>query len=75
LFFTGTAVGVMPVVKIDHRPVKTAAIGPITARIQQLYFDATHGHMPAYRRWLEPVYEPRGAEPQEAHTQIEALIS
>jgi hypothetical protein len=65
----------MPIVKIDHRPVKNAAIGAITARIQQLYFDATHGLMPDYRRWLEPVYESQRPRLREAPTQIEALIS
>ena len=57
LFFTGTAVGVMPILQVDHRPVRNAEIGLITAQIRQLYFDATHGHMKAYRRWLAPVYK------------------
>ncbi len=56
LFLTGTAVGIAPVVRVDHRPVKNAEIGPIARRLQQLYFAATHGHMAAYRKWLRPVY-------------------
>ena len=30
LFLTGTAVGIAPVVRVDHRPVKDGAIGAIT---------------------------------------------
>ncbi|MFP5276427.1 MAG: branched-chain amino acid transaminase [Acidobacteriota bacterium] len=56
LFLTGTAVGIAPVVRVDHRPVKDAEIGPIARRLQQLYFEATHGHMAAYSKWLRPVY-------------------
>ena len=56
LFFTGTAVGIAPVVRVDHRPVKDANIGEITRALQQLYFHATRGHMPAYRKWLVPIY-------------------
>jgi branched-chain amino acid aminotransferase len=56
LFLTGTAVGVAPVVRVDHRPVANGAIGDVTRRLRQLYFDATHGISSAYRKWLLPVY-------------------
>lgn len=55
LFLTGTAVGIAPVVRVDHRPVRDAAIGPLTATIRQLYFDAALGRMRAYRNWVVPV--------------------
>jgi branched-chain amino acid aminotransferase len=57
LFFTGTAVAITPVVRVDHRPVGHGGIGSITRNLQQLYFDATRGHSPAYRNWLAPVYQ------------------
>jgi branched-chain amino acid aminotransferase len=75
LFFTGTAVGVMPIVKVDHRPVRNAAIGTITARIRQLYFDATRGHMSAYRKWLVPVYESQKERLRETATPEVASVS
>ncbi len=56
LFLTGTAVGIAPVVRVDHRPIANGAIGETTRRLRQLYFDATHGNLPAYRKWLLPVY-------------------
>lgn len=73
LFFTGTAVGIAPVVRVDHRPVKDGAIGAMTRAIRMLYVDATHGRLEPYRTWLLPVYEPHdGAElktdlPEEQH--------
>lgn len=57
LFFTGTAVAITPVVRVDHRPVGHGGIGSVTRKLQQLYFDATRGHSPAYRNWLTPVYQ------------------
>jgi branched-chain amino acid aminotransferase len=56
LFLTGTAVGLAPVVSVDRRPVRDGAIGTVTRKLRQLYIDATHGNLPAYRKWLLPVY-------------------
>ena len=56
LFLTGTAVGVAPVVRIDHRPVGAGAIGAMTRSVLRLYYEATRGHLEKYRRWLVPVY-------------------
>ena len=63
LFLTGTAVGVAPVTRVDHHPVADGAIGVVTRSLRQLYVDATHGRMPAYRKWLLPVY--RTGQPPE----------
>jgi branched-chain amino acid aminotransferase len=50
-FFTGTAAQVAPITKIDHREVGTGKIGPITQRIQQLYFDVVKNKHPKYSNW------------------------
>jgi branched-chain amino acid aminotransferase len=63
LFLTGTAVGIAPVVRVDHRPVKDGAIGATTREIRQLYFDASRGHLRAYRKWVVPVF-PSQIEPE-----------
>jgi branched-chain amino acid aminotransferase len=62
-FFTGTAVGIAPIVRINHRPVRDGAIGAITRGIRQLYSEASHGLMPSYRGWVMGAYEsgPRAA--------------
>ncbi len=63
LFFTGTAVGIAPVVRVDHRLVKDGTIGAITREVQRLYFDATRGRLERYRKWLVPVYNRQESEP------------
>ena len=63
MFFTGTAVEVAPVVRVDHRAVGSGAIGPVAAELRFLYLEATRGHMAAYRHWLLEAYQP--AEPAE----------
>jgi branched-chain amino acid aminotransferase len=57
LFLTGTAVGIAPVVRVDHRTVADGAVGGVTRSLRKLYSLATRGHLPAYRRWLVPVYD------------------
>ncbi|MGB6695299.1 MAG: hypothetical protein WBE56_14025, partial [Terracidiphilus sp.] len=62
------AVGLAPVVQVDHRPVASGAIGPVTRSLRQLYFLATHGRLPMYRKWLVPVYgEGHAPEHDAAH--------
>lgn len=60
-FFTGTAVELAPIVRVDHRPVGDARIGPLTAALRKLYLDATQGRLLAYRKWVLPVYHPLAA--------------
>lgn len=56
VFLTGTAVEVAPVTRIDHRPVGTGEIGPVTRRIREVYARAARGEEPRYAHWLQPVY-------------------
>jgi branched-chain amino acid aminotransferase len=62
MFFTGTMVELAPVIRVDHRPVGTGEIGPVTAELRHLYSQAAHGRLRAYRHWLMPVYEPAATE-------------
>ena len=52
----GTGAQVSPVVQVDHHPVGDGTVGPVAQRLQQLYFDAVRGKLPAYSHWLTPVY-------------------
>ena len=72
LFFTGTAVSLTPIVRVDHRPVGNGTIGAITRRLQQNYFDATRGHLDVYRKWLTPVYETQAPNQQDLALHVEA---
>ncbi|MBI2562134.1 MAG: branched-chain amino acid transaminase [candidate division NC10 bacterium] len=56
VFLCGTGAQVAPVIQVDRRPVGSGKMGPITARIQQLYFEVVKGNHPKYRHWCTPVY-------------------
>ncbi len=57
IFFTGTAVEVAPVTKVDHRPVGSGAIGPVAAELRFLYMEATRNRLANYRHWLLPAFD------------------
>jgi branched-chain amino acid aminotransferase len=42
-FFTGTAAEVTPIREVDDRSIGSGRRGPITERLQTLYFDQVHG--------------------------------
>ncbi|MEI6837059.1 MAG: aminotransferase class IV, partial [Alcaligenaceae bacterium] len=54
-FLCGTGQEIIPVVKIDRLPVGDGAIGPITKKMQKIYFDAVRGLTPDTHGWLTPV--------------------
>ncbi len=51
----GTGVQVSPVIEVDHRPVGSGEIGPISRLVRDRYFDAVRGRLPEYRHWLTPI--------------------
>ena len=51
-FFTGTAAEVTPIREVDGRAIGSGTRGPITERLQGLYFDVVHGRSDAHRKWL-----------------------
>ncbi len=55
-FLTGTGVQVAAITQIEHRPIGSGTIGPVVARLRQLYFDVVRGKNPKYRHWCTPVY-------------------
>jgi len=54
-FFTGTAAEVTPIRELDNRQIGAGRRGPITAKIQSLFFDVVAGRVPAHADWLTPV--------------------
>lgn len=54
-FFCGTGAEVTPVVEVDDRPIGDGSPGPITKRLQELFFNAVHGRDERYRGWLTHV--------------------
>ena len=55
-FMTGTAAHLTPVVGLDHRPIADGKIGPVTARLVELYFDIIRGKNAKYAHWCQPCY-------------------
>ncbi len=55
VFMTGTAAEVTPVREVDDRPVGDGIAGPVTKRIQKVFFETIRGERPEYSDWLTPV--------------------
>ncbi len=51
-FFTGTAAEVTPIRELDNRNIGNGDRGPITNRLQTMYFDCVTGKDPNHMDWL-----------------------
>lgn len=51
-FFTGTAAEVTPIRELDNRAIGEGTRGPITEKLQSLYFDVVKGKNAKYAHWL-----------------------
>ena len=67
LFFCGTGVQIVAIASVDRRAVGSGKIGPIVARLRDLYFKVVRGRVPSYRSWCTPIY----TEATERATQAE----
>ncbi len=56
-FFTGTAAEVTPIREVDGRTIGDGKRGPITERLQRIFFDVVRGEVPKYEAWLDHVGE------------------
>jgi branched-chain amino acid aminotransferase len=56
VFMTGTAAHVTPIIEIDHRSIGSGAAGPISLKLQRLYFAACLGEIEKYSEWVTPAY-------------------
>jgi len=54
-FFSGTAAEVTPIRELDNRQIGAGHRGPITTKIQSLFFDVVNGKVPAHAEWLAKV--------------------
>jgi branched-chain amino acid aminotransferase len=55
VFFTGTAAEVTPIREVDGRTVGTGKRGPLTEKIQSMFFDVVNGRSEKYGHWLHYV--------------------
>ena len=54
-FFTGTAAEVTPIRELDGRSIGCGSRGPITEKLQTMYFDLVHGRIEKHNDWLTVV--------------------
>lgn len=54
-FFTGTAAEVLPIRMLDGRVIGIGKRGPITERLQSLYFSAVKGQLSEHLSWLTAI--------------------
>lgn len=55
-FFTGSAAEVTPIRELDNRQIGDGGRGPITTKLQAMYFDQIHGRRESHPEWLTRVY-------------------
>jgi branched-chain amino acid aminotransferase len=55
IFLTGTAAQITAVSRIDHRPVGSGQLGPLTKKLRELFFDVVRGRVAKYRGWCTSV--------------------
>jgi branched-chain amino acid aminotransferase len=56
VFLCGTGVQIAAVTQVEHRAIGSGEMGPVTARLRDLYFDVVVGQVEKYHHWLAPVY-------------------
>ena len=54
-FFTGTAAEVTPIRELDGRIIGAGSRGPVTEKLQSMFFDVVGGKAEQYRHWLTKV--------------------
>jgi branched-chain amino acid aminotransferase len=54
-FFTGTAAEVTPIRELDRRMIGNGTRGPITKKLQTIFFDVLAGQSPKYSAWLAKI--------------------
>ena len=51
VFLTGTAAHLTPVIELDNRPIADRNPGPVSTKLQKMYFDIVVGRNPKYLHW------------------------
>ncbi len=56
-FFTGTAAEVTPVRELDNRTIGTGSRGPVTEKLQTMFFDVASGKDDSHSNWLTYLHD------------------
>ena len=62
VFFTGTAAEVTPIREVDGRQIGEGKPGPVTRKIQGVFFDIVSGRARRYASWLDPFVLRKGLD-------------
>jgi len=57
VFVCGTGAEIAAVGTLDRRTIAEGQAGPVTRRIQEIYYRAVRGEEPRYKAWLTPVWD------------------
>ncbi len=52
VFFTGTAAEITPIREVDDRVIGSGSPGPVTRKLQEIFFDVVKGKIEKYKHWL-----------------------
>ena len=55
MFLCGTGVQMSPVIEVDHRPIGSGSVGPISRQLAEAYFNAVRGRDPRFMHWLTAI--------------------
>ena len=55
-FFAGTAAQVSAVTKVDHRPIGTGSMGPVTTKLREVFAEVVVNNVEKYSSWNVPVF-------------------
>jgi len=61
VFLAGTGAQLVPITRVDHRPIGSGRPGPLAVKLRELYFQVARGQNAKYRGWCEPIYAPARA--------------
>ncbi|MBI5400113.1 branched-chain amino acid transaminase [Candidatus Saganbacteria bacterium] len=56
LFFCGTGAQISAITEVDGAKIGGGFVGPVTKKLQAVYFKAVRGDAPKYADWITPVY-------------------
>ena len=59
-FMTGTAAQITAVTRVDHRPIGSGEMGPVTTQLKRVFEQVIYARHPGYRDWNVPVYHQVG---------------
>ena len=55
-FFSGTGMQMPAITRVDHRPVGSGRMGPLTHDLRELFYRVVRGREAKYRHWCAPVF-------------------